>query len=452
MPSALGPRQRYISASVTALILVSVLGVARAERRIGLTAYTTNLALVRDTRTYELTRGVNEIHVADVPAQIDPTSVLLSGEGLQVLEQNFEYDLASADRILDRYLEREVTVVLESGDAFTGRLVSYESRALVLTSDAAGTQVISRDRVDRIDFPELPGGLTTRPTLVWTLDAAAGGEAEATMSYLTGGVGWHAEYVALVDAGDSALELSAWVSLDNRSGATFEEATLQLVAGDIHRAPQAPRSTPTLDAMYAKGAEGASEETFFEYHLYTYDRPVTIKDRQTKQLTLFPTANVSDVVKSYRYSGGRDVRVVLEFTNAENAGLGLALPAGTVRVYKADSRGGTQLVGEDRIDHTPRDETLELTMGNAFDIVAERTVVRQETISRNVSEQDVEVEVRNRKDEDVVVFVEERTWGDWEIVTASHVWDRESASKLVFTVPVSARSTVKLTFKLRTRR
>jgi hypothetical protein len=266
-------------------------------------------------------------------------------------------------------------------------------------------------------------------------------------------MGWHAEYVALVDENDAALELSAWVSLDNRSGASFEDATLQLVAGDVHRAPQPrPHEFDGRASTMTMAKEQVEAESFFEYHLYTYDRKVTIKDRQTKQLTLFPTAEVGEVEKTYRYAGGRNVLVTLEFENAEAVGLGLALPAGTVRVYKADSRGNTQLVGEDRIEHTPRDERVELTMGNAFDIVAERKVIENRQVAARVSEQDVEVEIRNRKDEPVVVYVEERTWGDWELVTATHVWERESAQKLVFTVPVDARGTTALEFTLRTRR
>jgi hypothetical protein len=423
---------------MTAALAIAVGGVAAPPAQAGrfnLTVYNRDLALVRDSRTLDLEKGTNEIRLADVAALIDPTSVHLEGEGLQVLEQNFEYDLASADRILERYLGQTVTAVLEGGEAFTGTLMSYGGE-LVLVTDR-GAQVISRQRMDRIDFPELPGGLTTRPTLVWQAEAGSAGDVPATLSYLTGGMQWHAEYVALVSDDETALELSAWVSVENNSGATYEDARLQLVAGDVHRAE--PEFMPfdgrgRVASMAAKPE--FEEEAFFEYHLYTLDRPATVKDRQTKQLTLFPTAQVADVKKVYRFRGGKKVKVMLEFRNSQSGGLGLPLPMGKLRVFKKDSKGGAQFVGEDRIDHTPKDEKVEVFLGSAFDISAERTVLDHQQITRSVVEETIEVKVRNHKEEAVEVLVEETIYGDWQIMSASHAWEKESAYKVVFKLPV----------------
>lgn len=417
---------------------------------VNVTVYNHGQGLIRDTRTFTLTEGRNEVRLTDVAALIDPTTVLLAGSGLEMLEQNFEYDLASADRILERYLDEEVTAILKSGDAQVGTLVSYASNALVLVK-GTGTTILARDEVERIEFPELPGGLTTRPTLVWELHADRGGEQPATLSYLTGGLGWHAEYVALVNADDTALELTSWISVDNRSGATYDQARLQLVAGDLHRAQ--PEQMPMMDTMVARGgrAKEVTEEAFFEYHLYTVEEPVTVKDRQTKQLALFPSASVPSVVKHYRYRGGDDVAVSLSFQNDEANGLGLPLPKGIVRVYKEDSRGGAQLAGEDRLDHTPKDEEIELTLGNAFDVVGERTVKDQRQLGRS-TEMDVEVVIRNHKDDAITVTVEERAWGDWEVVTASHPHEQVSSTQLEFELEVPADGEATLTFTIRLNR
>jgi len=425
---------------------------AAASRDLKLTVYNQDLGLVRDTRTFELRAGRNEVRVADVAARLDPTSVLLSGKGLQVAEQNFEYDLAGTERILERYLEQPITVVMEGGNAHSGRLVAVEGASLVLvTSDA--TLSLSREQVERIEFPELPGGLTTRPTLVWSVEAEGSGAREATLSYLTGGIQWHAEYVALVNETDDALELSAWVSLENHSGASYENAGLQLVAGDIHRAMPRPRGDMlATDGIAMKGAMEFQEESFFEYHLYTLDERVTVKDRQTKQVTLFPTASVAAVKKSYRYRGGERPTVLLSFENSKKNGVGMALPRGKVRVFKEDSRGGAQLVGEDFVDHTPRDEEVELTLGEVFDVAVERKITDVRQLGPRVNEQDVEVVVRNHKDTAIEVIVEERFWGDWEILQSSHTWKKESAFEVHFTVPVPADGTSTLTFKVRNQR
>jgi hypothetical protein len=303
-------------------------------------------------------------------------------------------------------------------------------------------------------LPKLPEGLRTRPTLVWLLQAD-GGPSPVEISYLTAGMSWHAEYVAVSNERDDGIDLSAWVSLENASGATYPEAKLQLIAGEVQRV-QPPRP------IYEKGArdmvmamraapQAFEEESFFEYHLYTLERPTTIADRETKQITLFPTAS-SPVKKIYEYDGQRDekkVRVILEAENKKELGLGMPLPAGKVRVYKKDARGDLQFVGEDRIDHTPRNEKIRLGVGKAFDIVGERNVLTTERVTDRIQDQTIEVKIRNRKEEAVEVLVIERFYGDWEIRESNIEGKKKDAYTEEFRLSVPPDAETVLTFTVR---
>lgn len=268
---------------------------AAQENTVSVTVYNQNFALVKDVRRLELTQGTQEIRIDDVAAQIEPTSVHFApldrpGQ-VAVLEQNFQYDLAGPDRLLDRYLDRDVTLVQKDGTSRNGRLLSYNGGSLVLAQPGGGAVIVNRGEVRDIAVGELPGGLVTKPTLVWTLASDVSGPERAEVSYLTNGIGWHAEYVAVVNQEDTELSMDGWVSLDNRSGATYPNARLKLVAGDVRRV-QDPRMFRRMDAMpMAEASAGApqfEERDFFEYHIYTLERPATIVDRETKQLSLFP--------------------------------------------------------------------------------------------------------------------------------------------------------------------
>lgn len=428
------------------------------ERSVRLTVYSTDLALVSDQRILQIPPDNGPVALTDVPAQIDPTSVHLKplrGQ-VQVLEQNFQYDLADPERILQRYLDQPVEATLKAGELRSGNLLSYDGGALVLRDADGGVSLLARDQIADLRFPQLPEGLRTRPTLVWLLAGAKPGPLPVVMSYLTGGMSWHAEYVAVTNEEDTRLELSAWVSLENHSGATFPEARLQLIAGDVQRVMPAPvPARGRMVAMMAKAESdgGFAEETFFEYHLYTLDRATTIADRETKQVALFPTTS-APVRKVYEFDGQRHppkIRVLLEAENRAELGLGMPLPAGTVRVYKKDARGDLQFVGEDRIDHTPRNERLRLGVGNAFDVVAERRDLAQSRITERVTERSVEVAVRNRKSEAVEVVVLEHLAGDWEIRQASVTAERRDAGTAAFRVQVEPDSETKLTYTARER-
>jgi hypothetical protein len=443
-----------------------------AERKaVSVTVYNVNLALVRETRTLSVDRtGARSLRFMDVPASIDPRTVHLEsltapGE-LSVLEQNYEYDLISPEKLLEKYVGREVEIV-EQAEDLTTRTVKAE-----LLSMNGGPVYRIDNRIvlgqsGKVTLPTLPADLVARPTLVWTLDARKAGKHEVEASYLTDNMNWSADYVAVVDADDKETSLNGWVTIDNKSGATFADAVLKLVAGDMRRVrPAQPMAAmeQRMDMALKAAAPQFAEEQFFEYHLYTLERPTTIKDNQTKQLSLFQASKVPVTKKLmlvgqpwfYRGQYGtlaqdEKVAVTLELVNAQKDGLGIPLPRGIVRVYKKDRSGAQQFVGEDSIDHTPKDETVRLKVGDAFDVVADRTQTEYKVISPRESESAYEISIRNRKDEPVTVTVREPVGGDWRIVSSSLPGKKLDAATIEFAVPVPANQEVKLTYRVRVR-
>lgn len=434
-----------------------MLASASGAREIQLTVYNENLGLVRDVREVDLAGGRGTVSITDVAAQIDPTSVHLRSMsregGLAVLEQNYRYDLAGPDRILERYLDQSIQAIVEGGELHEGKLLSFTAEQVVL-SGAKGVSILQREKIVDLRCPTLPEGLITKPTLVWEVQADRAGVQKTELSYLTSGIGWHAEYVALVNDADTEADLAAWVSIDNRSGADYPDALLQLIAGDVRQVtPPVPRMKGSRMQATAEMAMsgGFEEEAFFEYHLYTLPRPATVRDRETKQIALFPPAK-TPVTKLYEYKPWADekkIRIVLEFKNEEARGLGMPLPKGKVRTYKRDSRGGQQFVGEDAIDHTPKNEKVRLFLGNAFDVVAERTVKEQNRISDRVWEQTTEVKFRNRKTEKITIVAQDRFWGDWRVVTESHRSTKKDAYTAEWTIEVGPDQEAVVTYTVR---
>ncbi|MBD3237791.1 MAG: DUF4139 domain-containing protein [Candidatus Eisenbacteria bacterium] len=431
-----------------------------AERSLSLTVYNQDLGVVRETRELRIPGGTGWVRFRDVPARIDPTSVHLrpaDDRALTVLEQNYEYDLVSSEKILERYLDSPIQVILEEGRLYEGTLLSARGGSLVLgeTSAGEGVVILSREKVTDIQFPALPQGLITRPTLAWLLSAPSGDPRRSVeVSYMTSGMNWHAEYVAIIAPDDRSLDLGGWVSVENQSGATYPDAQLQLVAGDVRRVRDAPvRGMGRAMALEAQAAApGFEEERFFEYHLYSLGRRTTLHDNETKQISLFdPT--VTSVTKLFECNPRRDgqkVRVVLETENREATGLGLPLPAGKVRAYKRDAGGQLQFVGEDRIDHTPRGEKVRVTVGKAFDLVVERTELATRKPGPRTREVDVEIELRNRKeDETVTIVLQEDLQGYWEIRQSSHEFERTSATRIEFSVTVRPGETRTVTYTVR---
>jgi hypothetical protein len=444
--------------------------VSRAAERseVFVTVYNTNLALVREVRGIDLPKGEVTVEFEDVAKEIRPETVAIKAvdkAGLDVLEQNYEYDLLTPARLMDKYEGLSLKLVKENPKTGEERKTS----ALLLSNQGGGvfktSDGITFGDVGRPVLPELPDNFVTHPTLRWMLLSQKAGKRQVEAAYLTGGISWKADYVLVLDKKDKTADLKGWVTLDNNSGATFERANLALVAGDVNQAQQQyPRGSTVYMKTKAAGG-GFQEEGLFEYHLYTLERPTTIADRQQKQVSLLEAAGAS--VKRVLKVRGRylqlqgalgpgnepkqDVEAYIEFINSKKQGLGMPLPAGVVRVYKADSRGGQQFLGEDRIDHTPKDEKVEIKVGNAFDVVAERRQTEYRRVSDRVHQSEWEIKLRNHKKEKVTVQVEEAMSGDWEVLKSSHKSERKDASTLRFEVDVQPGGETVVTYRVQTR-
>jgi hypothetical protein len=441
-------------------------------------------AMVRQERTLPLDLGRNPVRFVDVAERIDPTTVtfesLTDPSGTSILEQNFQFDLVSQEKLLQRYIDRVVTVEQTRGpgvESFNGTLLSTQGGLVLRESD--GTVRVLPNHAG-VKLPGLPGGLITRPTLVWDVAARRAGAHRMRVSYQAGGMTWWADYnVTYAEPqGPSSctLDLGAWVTIVNQSGASYPDAKLKLVAGDVHRAAPQPAAAPRFvqrTAALEDRAAGFEEKTFFEYHLYTLGRPTSLPDSSTKQIELFPAAHAVPCEKTLVYYGAqppaygygpnpltdrdygtasnRKVDVYLRFRNAADRNMGQPLPAGRVRVSKQDGADQTlEFVGEDVIDHTPRDEEIRLKVGSAFDIVGERkqTDFRLDTSRRQMSEQ-VEVRLRNHKEHAVTVLVKENLyrWANWKIAESSHKFSKEHARTAHFpvAVPAGGESTLRYT-------
>ena len=442
------------------LSFLSAVQLQAQNNDVAVTVYNDNLALVREVREMEFKRGVSRVEFKDVAAQIDPTSVffasLTAPDKVEILEQNFEYDLVNSAKILAKYVDAAIQVNLADGATYTGTLLSSSGSDVVLREKDGGLKIVDRKAVENISFARLPEGLITRPTLIWELRNDQPGTHRTEIGYLTAGMNWHAEYVGISNKDDTKLDISGWVSIDNQCGTGFENAKLKLVAGDVHRAvPKRERYKATQLRMMAEAAtpDGFAEKAFFEYHLYTLQRRATLSNNQTKQISLFPATQVA-VQKKYIYHGARQpdrVRVELEFENKKKLGLGQALPKGKVRIYKRDDQDDSLvLVGEDFIDHTAKDEAVRVYVGNAFDIVAERTQKARRSIGKASWEEEWEIKLRNHKRVPVSVTVVETLFGpNWEILRPSHEFVKKNANTIEFPVSVPEDGETLLTYVAR---
>ena len=440
-----------------------------------LTVYNQNLALVKDRRTLELQEGINEVAFTGVAARIDPTSVhfrsLTDPQGTTVLEQNYEYDIVGTQKLLQKYLGEEIWLVTEDGTQYSGTLLSGSGDIILQRSDGQVT-VVKLEGVREFNFPELPEGLITKPTLAWLLEAAHGGTHETELTYLTEGVNWEADYIVVLAQDDASLDLDGWVTLDNQSGATYKDARLKLVAGDIHRVVKERRVAPReeLAEVKAVAVPQVEERPFFEYHLYEVQRPVTVRDNQTKQIEFVSGTNVP-AEKFFIYDGAGGgywgwgpitdpgygtasnpkVRVMLEFHNEKEAGLGIPLPKGKVRVYKEDTDGGSEFIGEDLIDHTPKDEPVRLYLGDAFDIVGERKQTNFRKLGDRAIEESYEITLRNHKEEAVEVRVVEHMfrWSEWEITEESAEHTKLDAQTVEWRLQGPANGGAKVSYTVR---
>ncbi|MBF0495158.1 MAG: DUF4139 domain-containing protein [Deltaproteobacteria bacterium] len=448
----------------------TITSTSQEQRNLALTIYNTDLALIKDTRTVNLPQGALEMRFMDVAGKIDPTSVALktvkADGGVSILEQNYEFDLITPAKLLDKNVGKELELVTY----FEGKEVKREKAELLSTNSGNVFKIDGRVHLGHpgtVILPGMPADLNARPTLVWLLKSrdATGRDIEA--SYLTSGINWKCDYVALVNQKDTEVDVTGWVTINNESGATYTNADIKLIAGDVHRVvTQPPRQAEGKRLYAAMGDQAAApqfeEKSFFEYHMYTLTRPATIKDKQIKQMTLLAAERAS-VKKGYTLKATpqffwhpnpakmtQKAEVTLELINSQKNHMGIPLPAGKVRVYKYDSDKSLQFIGEDRIDHTPKDEKVRLLLGKAFDIVGERTQTSFQKIAERVFEQTFEIEIRNHKDEEITVTVVEPMAGDWKITSQTSPWVKKDAFTAEFQLTVPKDGTGQLTYTVRT--
>ncbi len=461
---------------LTLLVLVALtppapaapLGITREDQReVMVTIYNGNLGLVKDLRETRLPVGTTEVWFTDVAAQIDPTTVhlksLTAPAGLRILEQNYEYDLLGSQKLMEKYVGKRVRLYQPDGTYHEATLLTTQGPVFEVNGQ------IHLGQPGRLVLPALPPDLVAKPTLAWLLRNQTAGPQRVEASYLTGGITWRADYVMVIGAGDDRSDLTGWVTIDNQSGGRYPNATLKLVAGDVNRAPDRRRDGRVMELAAAKpsapeATRDFAAEGFFEYHLYTLDGRTTIKENQTKQLALMSAVDVP-VRKRLVYHGAADyyrnaygvpvstqkVAVYLELRNSKANRLGLPLPKGKVRVYKADASGSQQFIGEDWIDHTPADEQVKIKMGNAFDVVGERTQREWRQVARNLYEVEWEIALRNHKSETQTVTVIEPVPGDWQVLHSTHPFEKVEAHTLRFELAVPKEGATKVTYRVRIR-
>jgi hypothetical protein len=431
---------------------------------LAVTVYNSNLALVRDVRQIHLSPGVFPLHFEDVAASINPATVhfrsLSEPAKLSVLEQNYEYDLLDPEKLLQKYVGREVGFNW-NGVEMTGLLLADNNGPIWKVNN----QIITGLPVGTFHFPELPDNLYSRPTLVWMLDNRGANAQKVEASYLASNMNWSADYVLTVTRDEKVADLDGWVTLTNNSGVAYSNAKLQLVAGDIHQAQARHMAGATGGAIMSEAApvKPFVQESFGEYHLYSLERRTSIQNNESKQISLLSGTGVP--VEKYLLVEGQayyyrnpqgignaipePVKVYYRFKNEEKGGLGMPLPAGTVRVYQADSRGGVQFVGEDNIHHTPKDETLKIYIGNAFDVVCERKQTDYQKLASNLYEMEYAITLRNHKDGPVTVEVREPVGGDWEVVDSNFKPIKLDSTTIGFQVPVEKDGAATLTYRVR---
>jgi hypothetical protein len=465
---------RLLALVVLAMLVTASIGSAatlavtrEVQTEVMVTIYNGNLGLVKDVREVRIPLGLTEAQFMDVAAQIDPTTVHLRSlsdpAGLKILEQNYEYDLLSSDKLLEKYVGRTVRLYQSDGTFHEAKLLSTAGPVFEINGQ------IHLGYSGRLVLPSLPDNLVAKPTLVWLLRNQTAPVQKVEASYLTGGITWKADYVMVVNDSDTRSDLTGWVTIDNKSGATYGNAALKLVAGDVNRARDGRRDGRLMElAAKAASAREASrdfaEEGFFEYHLYTLDGRTTIKNQQTKQLALLNAADVP-VTKHLVFYGAQDyyrtqygmpmsnqkVSVLLELQNGKAQRLGVPLPKGKVRVYKADAGGSQQFIGEDWIDHTPTDERVKIKLGEAFDVVGERTQKEWRKLGPGLWEVEWEIALRNHKKQDQTVTVIEPVPGDWQVLHSTHTYEKPEAHTLRFSIPVAKEGAAKLVYRVRIR-
>jgi hypothetical protein len=452
---------------------------------VSITIYNQNFGLVKDIRTINLHQGINHVRFEDVAGSIDPTSVsfqsLTAPNSVAVREQNYQYDLMDQNTILSKSVGKELKIKQYRGnggvDEIAGKLLNPPQSRVYNESGGYSTQSqgivlktsegIVLNPSGQITLAELPEGLVSKPSLLWKLEADKAGEHRTEIAYQTAGINWKCDYVAIVNKDDDKSDLTSWVTIDNKSGATYKDAALKLMAGDVHKVQQAqayPMAPMMKSAMRGAAAEPQfQEQSFAEYHLYSLKGKTTVAENETKQMSLF---NASEIPirkmfiyepnkNNYYWNGNSNaeqkVQVKFELANSEKNHLGIPMPKGKVRVYKKDQDGALQFIGEDLIDHTPRDEKVRLYIGDAFDLVGEHKQTNYTRVSDRVSRYTYEISLRNHKDSDVTITAVEHSYGDWTILNSSMEYAKKDSHTFEFSAKVPANGETKITYEIEVR-
>ncbi|MGA9884813.1 MAG: DUF4139 domain-containing protein [Candidatus Acidiferrales bacterium] len=439
---------------------------------LSLTVYNSNLALVREVRRIRVKPGTFVLRFEDVPSSIIPESVqfhpLDDASKLTLLEQNYAYDQLDPEKLLRKYVGREVTLMQRERDAGSTKWVQTKAVLLADTNGPVwriGNEIVTGAVADSYRFPDLPAGLYSTPTLLWTLDNRGANEQSVEVSYLAGNINWSADYALTIDRDEKDASLEGWITLANKSGANFRNAKLQLVAGQVHQASQSRRIVPEMafSAGRLAAAPGFQQQVFSEYHLYTLSQRTSIANDESKQINLLTEGNIP--VQKYLEVDGQPyyyrnpqglgnaipepVKVFYRFKNGADAGLGMPLPGGTVRVYQNDANGAAEFTGEDAIQHTPKGEIVRVNVGNAFDVVCERKEVDYKRLSNNSAEMEYQITLRNHQDTAVTVDVREPVGGTWEMENSNYKWAKLDANTIGFEVPVDKDGSATLDYRVR---
>jgi hypothetical protein len=412
-------------------------------QEISLTIYNGGFGAVKETRTLNLSGEEIELVFADVSRQIEADSLLV--EGLSVLEFNYDYDLVDRSKLLQKYIDREVFLVdRKTGEKRSCRLLSVEQNARCVFEDNS-TKEIYIDTQAELVLPSLPSGLIVKPALVWKVSPSKAERVK--VSYLSQGFNWSANYV--VELSQKTLNIAGWAEIQNQSGTTFVNAKVKLIAGDVNRITDEDYDLPVkvYEAQAMGAAPQAEEKSFFDYYMYTLFNRTTLKDNQIKQINILNGQGVP-YKRYYRLNLHEDkVNVVIEFANTHESGLGLALPKGKIKLYQVEEADNSlEFIGEDNIEHTPKDEEIQLVIGNAFDITFEYNEVDRQKI-KGFEHLKYEYIIKNHKSETVEARFEHRAWGSWEMVSSTHEYTKKTSGLVEFKVLVLADSEIKVSFE-----
>ncbi len=441
------------------------------QKEVEVTVYNSNLGLVKDVREITLEEGEVSLRFMDVASQINTRSVHIKSKNypnrLQILEQNYEYDLINHYKLMNKYVGKKIKLVTQNYYTDETEIVEAE---LLSNNDNQPVYRIDGEiylgHTGRVILPEIPENLIARPTLIYLLQNGTGREHEVQVSYMTSNINWSADYVMVLSDDDKSCDINGWVTIDNRSGATYNNAKLKLIAGDVHTVDQYAPQMMKYSMMEAEGVSRSQpqfqEQEFFEYHIYTLTRPSTIKNNQEKQIQLLEATEVpvnkelivygsqAYFVQKYQEKiPKQDVNVYISFDNSDENNMGMPLPKGIIRIYKPDHQKTLQFIGEDQIDHTPKDEEIKVKVGKAFDVVCERTQTDYETIGYYTYETAWEIKVRNHKKEPAEVTLVEPLYADWTMLQNSHKYTQVDAHTIRFDVDVEPDEEVTITYRVR---